>query len=443
MRLRTTIILLIATVPTVAAARWRAGQAGPPHASSAVLAQLPDGEFKRQFIIDCTNCHQFTEQHAYNNGAPRTRDEWATIVGRMLQFSGANTGFPIMSAGRDARTTADWLVQHLTSPPTADASRARAPHVRVERPGVVEYLLPQPNDLAHDVAVDSSGRVLVTGMFTHVMYVLDTATMAFTPEAIPVPQANPRAVEIAANGDWWVLLGGPNRLARRRGADGGWDVYGIGMYGHSVALDRQGRAWFNGHFTRDPARIGFVDSSGSVRTIDAPRHPSMAAVPGGPIPYELRVAPDGKVWMSELQGHRMLSFDPSSNAWRAYDLPTTISAPRRFDVAPDGTVWIPSYGANSLARLTPATGAVIEIPLPTADAVPYVARVHRGQVWVGTNASDEVYRYDIAGQRWTTYPLPSRGAVIRHLVVDPRNDDVWLAYGGSPGIPARIARLRP
>jgi len=43
--------------------------------------------------------------------------------------------------------------------------------------------------------------------------------------------------------------------------------------------------------------------------------------------------------------------------------------------------------------------------------------------------------------RFAVYPLPSRGALIRHIAIDPRTHDVWLAYGASPGIPARIARL--
>jgi hypothetical protein len=34
--------------------------------------------------------------------------------------------------------------------------------------------------------------------------------------------------------------------------------------------------------------------------------------------------------------------------------------------------------------------------------------------------------------------------MVRHLAFDPRNGDVWAAYGASPGVlPARIARIRP
>ena len=39
----------------------------------------------------------------------------------------------------------------------------------------------------------------MTGMFTHRMYVLDPKSGRFTDVAIPVPNANPRAVEIDAD----------------------------------------------------------------------------------------------------------------------------------------------------------------------------------------------------------------------------------------------------
>lgn len=412
--------------------------------SSAVLAQLPDGDTKRQFIIDCTNCHQMTAALAYPDGKPRTRVQWTAIVQRMLQTSGATTGFPIMSAGRTADSTAAWLERYLTAPPAADANLETARATRIPSPNVVEYLLPQERDLAHDVGVDSAGRVIVTGMFTASMYVLDTITKQFSAIPIPVPSANPRAVEVAANGDWWVLLGGPGKVARYAPQTNTWATHDVGLYAHSVALGRDGRVWYNGHFTRDPEIIGYVDgSTGEKKTFELPRHPTMAAGPGGPIPYELRMAPDGFVWMTELQGHRVISLNTQDGATRVYQLPGTITAPRRLDIDTAGTVWIPTYGANSLVRLDPRTGATREFTLPRQDAVPYVARASRGTIWVGTNASDEVYAFDARTERWRVYPLPTPGAVIRHLVIDPRNGDVWLAFGGSPGIPARIARLRP
>lgn len=359
--------------------------------SSAVLAQLPDGVEKRHFIIDCTNCHQVDVTYAYPSGTPRSHAQWATVTSRMLGFAGAATPFPIMWAGRHSDSTGAFLARYLTSPPAASPAPDARTAAIVASPNVLEYLMPSAQDLPHDIAIDSSGAVVVTGMFSHTMHVLDTVSGSFAPLPIPLPNANPRAVEIAANGDWWVLLGGPNKVARFEVATARWSSFDIGMYGHSIALDRSGKTWFNRHFTRDPELIGFVDAAGATRTITVPRHPTMAGVQGGPIPYELRIAPDRRVWMSELQGNRIVSFDPANGAFKTYDLPTPVSASRRFDIDEQGVIWIPAYAANALVRFDPRSERFSEYAFPVKDAVPYVA----------------------------------------------------LAYGASPGIPARIARLRP
>jgi virginiamycin B lyase len=255
-------------------------------------------------------------------------------------------------------------------------------------------------------------------MMTDRMYLLNAESGAVDEVPVPVQRANPRAVELAANGDWWVLLGAANKVARYQPASREWSSWDVGMYGHSITIDAErGRVWFNGHFTRDPAKVGYVDAAtGEVRTIDAPRHPTLAARPGGPIPYELRLGPDGTVWYSELQGNRILGYAPATGEWRTFDMPTTASGPRRFR----------------------------EYPLPIADAVPYVARVDQasGRVWIGTSAADAVLVFDPATERFTTIHLPSRGAMIRHMAINPETHDVWLAYGASPGIPARVARVR-
>ena len=58
----------------------------------------------------------------------------------------------------------------------------------------------------------------------------------------------------------------------------------------------------------------------------------------------------------------------------------------------------------------------------------------------GTLADIEVF--DPATRQFTTYPLPTRGALVRHLDIDESNGDLWAAYGASPGVPSKVARLR-
>ena len=412
----------------------------PP--SSAWLALLPDGETKRRFVLDCTGCHQLHEGIAFTGGRPRTREEWHAAVQRMLGYAGASTGFPVISAAREPAATAEWLATHLVKKPAAPRP---VPALPIGEARVTEFPLPVPRDLPHDVAVDSGGRVLVTGMFTDRIFVLDGTSGTLDTVPIPVPRANPRAVEVDAQGRWWVVLGAPGRLARYEPAQREWRTFDVGFYAHSVAVGRDGRAWANGHFTRDPAVLAAVDSSGQVQRVELPRHPSLATVAGGPIPYEVRVAPDGRVWTSELQGNRLTWHDPRTGASGAITMPVEHSGPRRFDIDAHGDLWIPAYANNEIVRFTPASQRFERFTLPLPDAAPYVVRVDPAgdRLWIGTGAADAVLSFEPRTRRFTVYPLPSRGAMVRHLAVDPRTRDVWLAYGASPGIPARVARLTP
>jgi virginiamycin B lyase len=423
---------------------WHGADSPPDDSLTSAdwLGLLPDGEAKRRFILDCTGCHQFDERMARVEGRPRTAAEWQESVAKMLSFSGATTGFPVIAHDRNAVATAKWLVANLGRDPV----RRSGAGVAVVSGAVTEYDTPAPQDLPHDVAVDPAGRVVVTGMFSHQMYVLDPATARFESVSIPVPKANPRALEIDSTGDWWVVFGQPMQVGRYRPALREWRSFHVGFYPHSLALGRPGEVWVNGHFTRNPELIARIEVAGAtLESFHVTPHPTLALVPGGPIPYEIRIGPDGRVWGSELQGNRVFVLDPSTRAFRTYDMPVPHSGPRRLDLDRQGRVWIPAYATNELVRLDPGSSSFKRYAVPIPDAVPYVVRIDHGtgRVWLGTAAADAIVAFDPADERFTVYPLPSRGALVRHLAVDPRTHDLWVAYGASPGpLPSRIARVR-
>ncbi|HEX7878306.1 MAG TPA: hypothetical protein VF720_02785 [Candidatus Eisenbacteria bacterium] len=440
------------------ALNWR--PVNPGHAarggwsSSVWLASLPDGETKRRYILDCTGCHQLNETRVFRGDSLRTAVQWSTDAARMIAFAGSESGFPVISHDADAESLGAFLSSHLRAAPPANAAATYealvAPPPRDSdalRARITEYQLPVAPDLPHDVAVTADGSVLVTGMFTSRIYRVNPDSGVVGVENIPVEKANPRAIELDAAGNWWVLCGAPMKVARYEPAGARWTSWDIGMYPHSIAPSSDGsRIWFNGHFTRDPEQIGWLDpATGQVTTATAPRHPELGAQPGGPIPYEARLAPNGTLWVSELQGNRLLGHHPGTGAWKTWSMPTSWSGPRRFDVGPDGVLWIPAYANGTLVRFDPSTGAVEELPLPIADSVPYVVRVdpRNGQVWIGTAAADVLYRYSPAERRFDILPIPTRGASMRHLAVDPARGAVWVAYGASPAIhPARVARIQ-
>lgn len=412
------------------------GSSTPPATASSNrwLGRLPDGALKRRFILGCTGCHVLDAGVVLPDGRPRSVASWTERIGSMHARFGPRTGFPIIADPIPADTLAPWLVVHL-------GDGAPPPEGAPPDPRVDEFLLPAPQDLPHDLALAPGGRVVVTGMFTERMYTLDPATGAWSTDTIPVRAANPRAVHADPDGSLWVVLGAARQLARRD-AQGRWTATPVGMYAHSVARDATG-VWVNGHFTGHPSQLAHVAEDGTVT-----RHALPSATPPGtsPIPYELRVAPDGRVWMSELQGNRVVAFDPRTGQHHPFTMPMSHGGPRRLDISADGRVWIPLYAGGTIVELDPRAGTMRQHALPDADALPYVVRIDdaRGVAWVGTGASDAVYRLAMATGRVERIPLPTRGALVRHLEVDRASGDLWVAYGASPGrAAARIARVRP
>jgi virginiamycin B lyase len=281
-------------------------------------------------------------------------------------------------------------------------------------------------------------------MATHRMYVLDPESGAFREVAIPVENANPRAVEIGPGGEWWVVLGYPEKLARYQPDAESWTTWDLGAYPHEIALDAAGRVWFNGHFTRDPEILGYFDpATEEIRTFEVPFGPLTDG--GSTIPYGLRVDGAGKVWMTQLFGNRLVELDPETGELAEHVLPQPDMGPRRHDVGPDGRIWIPAYSGGAIAAFDPAVGAFDEFPFPLPDALPYVARVDPGSgaVWVGTGAAGVVGRLDPATRAFELVPLPSRAPLLRHLAIDPRTGDVWGAASAFPPRGPLVFRITP
>jgi streptogramin lyase len=405
---------------------------------SAWLALLSDGPTKRRFILDCSGCHVFDAEITRVAGAPRSRESWEATTAQMLLFAGATTSFPIISPDRDAAQTAEWLASHLGEKVPRPASAAVVP----EGFEVVEYPLPRP-DLPHDIAIAADGRIIMTGMMTGVLYALDPSSAEFAEISIPVPEANPRAIEVTPDGSWWIVLGGPAKIARHDPRTGEWRHWDVGLYAHEAAIDSSGRVWYNGHFTKSPEILGVLDpATGTTRRFEVPSPPMENG--GSTIPYGLRVGRDGTVWMTQLLGNRLVRFDPRTESFTLYDLPTPHSGPRRLDVDAAGRVWIPEFANDRLALFSPETETFIEHVIPTDDALPYVARVDSGRnvVWLGTAAGNLVARFDMRANEWIEIPLPTHAALVRHLAVDARTGDVWGAYGPFPVVSPKVFVIR-
>lgn len=156
---------------------------------------------------------------------------------------------------------------------------------------------------------------------------------------------------------------------------------------------------------------------------------------GGPVPYGIDIAPNGDVWFSQLNAHRIGKIDPDTFELTMIDTP--FKAPRRMRFDSKGDLWIPGFSSNVLARFDTEdhTFETFEIPIePLGTETPYALNVDltTDTVWIcGTN-SDTLLSFDTKTQDFNIYPLPTRTTYTREIDFD-ENGAIWTSNSNIPG----------
>ena len=462
-----------------------------------VLERIEDPAQREELKRQCTYCHQ--------QGSPATRvlrdeAEWRkllALMGRMGGMLSTDLRERLPSVFREAYEPAA-AVAALTArrhepgfepPPEAEARRAV----------IEDWELGDRASMQHDVTVHPDGRLYSVDMSHDRLYRLDPSVPGgerktwdiprgdlplggvFASVSSPQPPTSdahvgPHSLQVAPDGALWITLALGNQLARFDPKSESFQVVALehGFYPHTLRFDARGRIWYtiaaSNHLGMyDPAtqeqrelRLPARDLGQALvlrtmpmllwlgRRVDLR---GAAAESDGitmPVPYGVDVAPDGSVWFSQLNEHRIGRVDPETFAIEMIDTP--FAAPRRLRFDGQGRLWIPSFSESLIARFDPATRQFQrwELPIePRGSDTPYALHVDRrsGAVWIcGTN-SDTLIRFDPAGERFTVYPLPTRVTYTREIAFDAQgrvwtsnsNSPAWQIEGGMP----QVLRLDP
>lgn len=287
---------------------------------------------------------------------------------------------------------------------------------------------------------------------------------------------SPHSLQVAPDGSIWLTLSIGNQLARFDIETETFTIHEVaeGMYPHTLRFDQRGRIWYTmaatnhiGMFdpttheqrhVRLPARtwqqeiilramplilkIGqYIDIRGSAAEGDGIKMP---------VPYGIDIAPDGGVWFSQLNEHRIGRVDPETLEYEI--IPTPFETPRRLRFDSKGKLWIPSFSESLISRFDPETRDFVQwvLPIePLGSETPYALHVERttDTVWIcGTN-SDTMIRFEPETERFTVYPLPTRVTYTREVDFDAEGR-VWTSNSNGPswqiegGLP-KVTRIDP
>ena len=436
-----------------------------------LLVKLSSDAHREEFMRQCAFCHQ---QGSWATRVPRSRADWEkifTLMGRMGGIISSGLRAELPDAFNAAYADQSYLaaLTPVTFTPPAGAAATAV---------ITEWDLGGSASTQHDLAVHPDGTIYSVDTNQDKLYRLDPHTSQRWAYDIPrgdsplggvfgnsgvllAPNSNahvaPHSLQVAPDGAIWVTLCLGNKIGRFDPKTEQWQIIEQedGLYPHTLRFDRKGRVWYTLAVSN---HVGMIDPhTGQRGTIRLPsrdwkqelalrltplflpltRYVSPDRFSGGegvslPVPYGIDIAPDGGVWFSQLNEHRIGRIDPDRGTIEMVETP--FPAPRRMRFDSKGNLWIAGFSAGLIARYDPVAKHFDTWKLPTEGTeVPYALNVDRrtDTVWIcGTN-SDSLISFDPAREQFTVYPLPTRVTYTREIDFDA-DGGVWTSNSNFP-----------
>jgi len=299
-----------------------------------------------------------------------------------------------------------------------------------------EWTTPSNPPFPHDPEAAPDGSIWYTGQRANVIGRLDPRTGAIKEYPLPTPNSGPHGLVADKQGSIWYTGNSAALIGKLDPQTGKVTEYKMpdpkARDPHTPIFDHRGILWFTvqgGNFvgTLDPA-------SGTIALVAVPTPNAR--------PYGIKIDSRGVPFFDEFNSNKIGSIDPQTMKISEYPLPDPKARPRRIAIAKDDTVYYTDYARGYLGHLDPKSGKVEEYASPGgADSRPYaIAITSDGAVWyceTGVDTRNLLVRFDPSTRKTQTWPIPSGGSTVRHMVA-ARNDELWLAESGV----GKIARVR-
>lgn len=289
-----------------------------------------------------------------------------------------------------------------------------------------EWDVPTANSGPHDPAIAPDGALWYTGQASNRLGRLDPLTGRIDEFTVPTPSSGPHGLVADRDGNIWFTGNAAGYIGKLDPRTGTVTNYPMpdprARDPHTPVFDAKGTLWFTvqiGNF------VGKLDpATGSVTLRSAPTPNSR--------PYGIVLAASGVPFFTEFGSNKIGSIDPSTMEITEYALPLG-ARPRRLAIAPDGRVYYTDYARGYLGRLNPADGRVDEWRSPGGSGSnPYgIASTADGAIWYSESgvSPNTLIRFDPAAETFETWPIPSGGGVLRHIVSTP-GGQLYLACSG-------------
>ena len=409
--------------------------------SSAWLDLLPDGDMKREFILNCTSCHEISHGRIFLNGSPRSSDAWFAAIKMMRGID----VYGLTPPDFDDENYSKWLAKYLSVSNFEKLVPSEGPSGKVLKARITEYPVPVSPCLPHDLVIGPKGKIWITAFYHDVVWSLDPESGSFKTFQVNNQEnvmGQVRALTFGPDEMLWVLLGGTESLVRLNPEDGTFKSFPLGMYPHSIEVDSKGYLWFNDYLSPSKRFGSLNPKTGELEIFEVPGK-VLEPEEGLPLLYGLSVDQKDVVWGTMLAANKLFRFDSKTKDIRLFEMPAENTGPRRPGIGPDGSIWIPEFNTGTATRFDPETETFTRHSLGVSSLGLYDIAVDQrsGDVWAGASLGSSLIRMNPTTGAKDVYPFPTEPAYPRHIAIDPRNGDVWTTYSSMPDAVPKIVRV--
>ena len=142
----------------------------------------------------------------------------------------------------------------------------------------------------------------------------------------------------------------------------------------------------------------------------------------------------GNVWFPLPMGNSIGMFNPTTNTYQQWPVPTPDAGPWDIAIDQQGYIWFTEHFANKIGRFDPVSQTFLEIATPASNSQPYGITVDKSNnIWFTENNSSValIGEYTAGGQLLEykiRNTLPS-GTLTPHLITVDPNGNIWWSEG--------------
>jgi virginiamycin B lyase len=373
---------------------------------------LPDGAGKDVVATACSQCHSLAN---ITRSVGYTREGWQNTVAMMR-----NAGAQLPDTQVD--TVVDYLAKNFPEKPLPPAAVI---------PGTVsvtirEWPVPTLGARPHDPLAAPDGTIWFTGHMANLLGHLDPKTGRITEYHPPIANSGPHGLTFDRTGNIWFTGNFKAYIGKFDPRTATFSEYRLDPAArdpHTPLFDRDGILWFT---VQGADMVGRLDPrTGDVKLTQVPTPKAN--------PYGMVLTAQGVPYFDEFGTNALASIDPHTLAIKEYPLPNREARPRRIAITPDDVIYYTDYARGYLGRFDPKTGAMAEFPSPSGpESRPYAATYFKGAIWYSESAAkpNTLVRFDLATQKFQTWPIPSGGGVVRNMMPMPDGTGIAMACSG-------------